>query len=251
MSFSGDDYEGSDDRDDGGMRHDSSIERELEQYNNHRERDDNPGHIISPSLAVMAEHFHRIASEYNDGKGIKYVITFQPILPPVKAGEKRRRNARAEKLKSTTFVHEGASIADVLEAAIIAVGRDPQSLKYKVVARELRTTAFSVKYSIPGRSPLKNMQLTSVDHYDELIGEATKKGNPDVILEITESASEHRDLRNHFLINHQSDNAAEDQVNDEQDSQKKGKKRQVRIPCLDLHPLTDNNLGHYRRRRNC
>jgi hypothetical protein len=228
MSLLDDDYDSSDDRDDGRTRRDSSLERELEQYNNRHECDDNPGLIISPSLLVMAEYFHCVASEYNDGKGIKYVITFWPLLPPVKAGEKRRRNARAEKVKSTTYVHEGASIADVLEAAIIAVGRDSHSLKFKVVAKEIRTAAFSVKYSIPGRSPLKDMLLTSVDHYDELIEEATKKGKPDVLLEITESASRHRDLHNLFLMNHQSDNAAEDQVDDEQESQKKGKKRQVR-----------------------
>ncbi|KAJ7820391.1 hypothetical protein B0H14DRAFT_3735691 [Mycena olivaceomarginata] len=101
-------------------------------------------------------------SEYNDGQGIKYVVTFHPTLPPLKASEKRRRNARAEAIKSSTYVHEKFSLA------------------------ELRTTAFTIKYSIPGRSALKDMQLTTTGHYDELSKEAVKKGSPEVKLEITE-----------------------------------------------------------------
>ncbi|KAJ7795563.1 hypothetical protein B0H14DRAFT_3553982 [Mycena olivaceomarginata] len=126
------------------------------------------------------------ASEYNEGQGIKYVVTFHPTLPPPKASEKRRRNARAEAIKSSTYVHEKLSLAEVIEACILAIGRDPQLLQFKVVGTQLRTTAFTIKYSIPGRSALKDMQLTTTTHYDELSKEAVKKGSPEVKLEITE-----------------------------------------------------------------
>ncbi|KAJ7698478.1 hypothetical protein B0H14DRAFT_3528856 [Mycena olivaceomarginata] len=125
-------------------------------------------------------------SEYNEGQGIKYVVTFHPTLPPPKASEKRRRNARAEAIKSSTYVHEKLSLAEVIEACILAIGRDPQLLQFKVVGTQLRTTAFTIKYSIPGRSALKDMQLTTTTHYDELSKEAVKKGSPEVKLEITE-----------------------------------------------------------------
>ncbi|KAJ7883888.1 hypothetical protein B0H14DRAFT_3746151 [Mycena olivaceomarginata] len=125
-------------------------------------------------------------SEYNEGQGIKYVVTFHPTLPPLKASEKRRRNARAEAIKSSTYVHEKLSLAEVIEACILAIGRDPQLLQFKVVGTQLRTTAFTIKYSIPGRSALKDMQLTTTGHYDELSKEAVKKGSPEVKLEITE-----------------------------------------------------------------
>jgi hypothetical protein len=128
-------------------------------------------------------------SEYNDGQGIKYVITFHPTLPPLKASEKRRRNARAEAIKSSTYVHEKLSLAEVIEACILAIGRDPQLLQFKVVGTQLRTTAFTIKYSIPGHSALKDMQLTTTTHYDELSKEAVKKGSPEVKLEITEDVS--------------------------------------------------------------
>ncbi|KAJ7872469.1 hypothetical protein B0H14DRAFT_3564642 [Mycena olivaceomarginata] len=138
---------------------------------------------------LPGKHENRL-SEYNDGQGIKYVITFHPTLPPLKASEKRRRNAHAEAIKSSTYVHEKFSLAEVIEACILAIGRDPQLLQFKVVGTQLRTTAFMIKYSIPGRSALKDMQLTTTGHYDELNKEAVKKGSPEVKLEITEDAND-------------------------------------------------------------
>ncbi|KAJ7743542.1 hypothetical protein B0H14DRAFT_3607325 [Mycena olivaceomarginata] len=111
-------------------------------------------------------------SEYNNGQGIKYVITFHPTLPPLKA---------SESADEMCF-----SLAEVVEACILAIGRDPQLLQFKVVGTQLRTMAFMIKYSIPGRSALKDMQLTTTGHYDELNKEAVKKGSPEVKLEITE-----------------------------------------------------------------
>jgi hypothetical protein len=130
-----------------------------------------------------------LESQYNDNQGIKYVIAFQPNPPPLKSGEKRRRNARTAIIKCVTYIHEDSSMAKVIEASFLAVGRNPESLKFKVVGQELRTTAFSIKYSIPGRSPLKDMQLSTTAHFYELLKEAVKKGSPEVKLEITEDVS--------------------------------------------------------------
>jgi hypothetical protein len=62
-------------------------------------------------------------------------------------------------------------------------------LKFEVVGEELCTTTFSIQYSIPGCSPLKDMQLSTTVHFDELLKEAVKKGSPEVKLEITEDVS--------------------------------------------------------------
>ncbi|KAJ7897724.1 hypothetical protein B0H14DRAFT_3589786 [Mycena olivaceomarginata] len=129
-------------------------------------------------------------SEYNEGQAIKYVVTFHPTLPPLKASEKRRRNARTEAIKSSTYVHEKLLLAEVIEACILAIGRDPQLLQFKVVGTQLCTTAFTIKYSIPGHSALKDVQLITTGHYDELSKEAVKKGSPEVRLEITEDAND-------------------------------------------------------------
>ncbi|KAJ7875504.1 hypothetical protein B0H14DRAFT_3437062 [Mycena olivaceomarginata] len=161
--------------------------------NNDDERSDNNGQRES-SLERQLEHQRRNCdenpeSQYNDNQGIKYVIAFQPNPPPLKSGEKRRRNARTEIIKCVTYIHEDSSMAEVIKASFLAVGRNPESLKFKVVGQELRTTAFSIKYSIPGRSPLKDMQLSTTAHFDELLKEAVKKGSPEVKLEITEDPS--------------------------------------------------------------
>jgi hypothetical protein len=89
-------------------------------------------------------------------------------LAPPKAGEKRRRNAKVPAINS----------ARILDIAITAVGRDSHTMEFKIVGNNLPTSKFSVLYSIPGRSSHKNMQLTSSDHYKELIEEAEKKGKP-------------------------------------------------------------------------
>ncbi|KAJ7724694.1 hypothetical protein B0H14DRAFT_3621250 [Mycena olivaceomarginata] len=118
------------------------------------------------------------------------LLLFTQLSPPLKASEKCRRNAHAEAIKSSTYVHEKFSLAEVIEACILAIGRDPQLLQFKVVGTQLRTTAFMIKYSIPGRSALKDMQLTTTGHYDKLNKEAVKKGSPEVKLEITEDAND-------------------------------------------------------------
>ncbi|KAJ7493377.1 hypothetical protein B0H11DRAFT_2228152 [Mycena galericulata] len=88
-------------------------------------------------------------SAYNDGNGIKYGIYFQPLLPPTPAGGKPpRKNARAEMINTNTFVHENSDFATTLDALIEALHYGPP-LKFKIVGGNLRTTAFSVLYTIP------------------------------------------------------------------------------------------------------
>ncbi|KAJ7358272.1 hypothetical protein DFH08DRAFT_802109 [Mycena albidolilacea] len=98
-------------------------------------------------------------------------------------------NAPTKIIKCVTYIHEDSSLAEVIKASFLAVGHNPKSLKFKVVGQELCTTAFSIKYSIPGRSPLKDMQLSMTVHFDELLKEAVKKGSPEVKLEMTEDPS--------------------------------------------------------------
>ncbi|KAJ7350838.1 hypothetical protein DFH08DRAFT_806815 [Mycena albidolilacea] len=107
-------------------------------------------------------------------QGIKYVVAFQPNPPPLKSSKKCWWNARTEIIKCVTYIHEDSSLAKVIEVSFLTVGRNPESLKFKVVGQELCTTTFSIKYSIPGHSPLKNMQLLTTVHFDELLKEAVK-----------------------------------------------------------------------------
>ncbi|KAJ7867821.1 hypothetical protein B0H13DRAFT_1897408 [Mycena leptocephala] len=137
------------------------------------------------------DHEHE-DSEYNEGKGINYVITFQPQLPPLQPNEKRRSNARAEPIKRSIYLHEKSILAELLEATITAIGRngpDDKSMLFKIVNKELRTTRFNVTWSI-ARTEHKKMQLASVDDYDELVKQVCNKAKPVATLEIRECERE-------------------------------------------------------------
>lgn len=121
-------------------------------------------------------------SQYNDGKGIKYIVALKPLLPPQKPGEKRRKNAKADPINQTIFQHEDNALAQLLEAAIEAVGYD-QILRFKVVADQLRAENFTVTWTIP-RTEFQKMQLKSTDHYDDMITAALAKAAPTVKLEL-------------------------------------------------------------------
>ncbi|KAJ7731650.1 hypothetical protein B0H16DRAFT_1696658 [Mycena metata] len=69
----------SDDNDNDETRRDSSLERELQEYNTDKHRDEE--------------------SQYNDGKGIICIVTLKPTLPPAPVGTKRRSNARADPVR--------------------------------------------------------------------------------------------------------------------------------------------------------
>ncbi|KAJ7736647.1 hypothetical protein B0H16DRAFT_1466544 [Mycena metata] len=123
-------------------------------------------------------------SQYNDGKGIRYHVSLKLLPPPLKKGEKRRKNQRIDNINRTIYVHEEESLADLLEAAIQAVGYGDKLL-FKVVSKDLRASNFTLKWSI-SRTDFKNMQLTTTDHFDEMVGEATQKGTPAVKLDFVE-----------------------------------------------------------------
>ncbi|KAJ7100850.1 hypothetical protein B0H15DRAFT_944138 [Mycena belliarum] len=176
------DYDYDDDQD----RRESSFDREIEQYQHERDREED-------------------SDPCNKPKSIKTLYTTK--------GKKRRRNAKAPALSSTAYAHEKVTFAQLLDTAISAIGRDSQTMDFKIVGGRLRTSHFSVIYSIPGRSPLKNMQLTTAAHYKELVDEAETKGKPECKLHITE-------------IERTTAVAAEDE-DDREGASKKAKKRSL------------------------
>ncbi|KAJ7894598.1 hypothetical protein B0H14DRAFT_3646280 [Mycena olivaceomarginata] len=145
------------------------------------------------------EHFHnqeddlqddapREESEYHHGQGINYVVKFDPQLPPLKPGEKRRANARVEKLKRSIYVHEKAEFPEVLNTAIAAVGRNgrnDQSMHYKIVATELRTTRFKVTWTI-ACSDYQGMELATENDFKEMVKKVIDTPRVTVTLELKE-----------------------------------------------------------------
>ncbi|KAJ7021398.1 hypothetical protein C8F04DRAFT_1402995 [Mycena alexandri] len=123
-------------------------------------------------------------SQYNNGKGVRYHVSLVPLAPPLKKGEKRRKNKKVETINRTIYVHEEESLADVLEAAIKAIDYDGKLL-FKVVAKDLHASNFTIKWSIT-HTDFKNMQLTTTDHFDEMLSEAVLKATPAVKLDFVE-----------------------------------------------------------------
>ncbi|KAJ7034291.1 hypothetical protein C8F04DRAFT_1102156 [Mycena alexandri] len=132
-------------------------------------------------------------SEYNDGAGVKYIIKFKPQLPPLQPNEKRRSNAKADTVNCSAFVHEKAPMSDFLDAIILAIGRDEQTMKFKIVSETLRTTRFKATWTI-SRTDYQNMQLSSEAGYKELVEQAVKKAKVEAKLEIVECELEPRAL---------------------------------------------------------
>ncbi|KAJ7791172.1 hypothetical protein B0H14DRAFT_2535188 [Mycena olivaceomarginata] len=132
-------------------------------------------------------------SKHNDGKGIKYIVALQPLSPPVKNGEKRRKNAKVDVISKTIHAHEDDSFAELLDAAITGVGYNGV-LKFKIVASDLCADNFSVTWSI-NRTDFKKMKLTTTGDYDEMVDEAIEKAKPAVRLDMAECSIKSTDNR--------------------------------------------------------
>ncbi|KAJ6630940.1 hypothetical protein B0H10DRAFT_1773239 [Mycena sp. CBHHK59/15] len=85
-------------------------------------------------------------------------------------------------------------------------------MKFKIVSGNLRSTHFSVKWTV-NRSVCKDMQLMMERHYDDLIEEATQKAKPEVKLQIDETEAD--------------DASADRDGDDDEEAAGKSKKRKV------------------------
>ncbi|KAK6984755.1 hypothetical protein R3P38DRAFT_2806356 [Favolaschia claudopus] len=161
------------------------------QYDQGSGLDDNPGmQSYQDSSLRAASDTNGLPdpeSKYNNGKGIDYILSVQPLLPPPKPNEKRRKNTgKLDPINQTIFAHEEDPLGQLLEAAIKAV--DAQNVvKFKIVAGNLRLTGCTLTWSIQ-RTEYKKMKLASADDYDNLIEKATEKAKPLLTNEETEMA---------------------------------------------------------------
>ncbi|KAJ7877075.1 hypothetical protein B0H14DRAFT_3130266 [Mycena olivaceomarginata] len=152
--------------------------------------DDNSDHR-TPQIdeQYTQNHDDNPESQYNGGQGIKYIFQIQPLAPVPKPGEKRRKNAtRPAPIRKTIHLHEDSTFADVLDTALCVTKYD-KILPFKIVANSLRTKAFAATWTI-GRTDYKDMELATVDDFDEMIKEAIEKAKPTVKILITQIPSE-------------------------------------------------------------
>jgi hypothetical protein len=125
-------------------------------------------------------------SIHNDGKGIKVLLCFIPLLPATKPGHKQRKNAKAKPENQLFYMHEDSTLAELIDAVIQAL--DKVDYLWVMIGNRSGVLApdnFSVKYSI-NRTSSKDILLVGEPHFWELVDEVTKMKNPTLKLEIAE-----------------------------------------------------------------
>ena len=60
---------------------------------------------------------------HNNGKGIKVIFSFTPLLPPLKASSKHRKNAKAPVENRIIWLHEDQSLSQLLDEVIASVNQ--------------------------------------------------------------------------------------------------------------------------------
>jgi hypothetical protein len=131
----------------------------------------------SPFWTVSLPPAHS-ESLYNDGKGIKVSLCFIPLLPPAKAGSKRRKNAKAKPENRVFYIHEADSLPQLVDLAIEELDK-VDTLTYNIGNRSgfFDPDNFSLQYTI-NRSSDKDIPLESISKYKDLIDEAVILSRP-------------------------------------------------------------------------
>ncbi|KAF9231754.1 hypothetical protein BU15DRAFT_32946, partial [Melanogaster broomeanus] len=109
-------------------------------------------------------------SLYNDGKGVQFSVQFTPLPPPVKAGEKRRKNAKAKPINALMYIHEENSFMNFITLCLMKFKR--VELPAALHRGRLVNTPLDMKYTIP-RTPLHDIELQSNEDFAEMIEQVT------------------------------------------------------------------------------
>ena len=121
-------------------------------------------------------------SIHNDGEGICFALEFTPLLPPAHANERQRKNAKAKTSTQTLYVNENADISLFLHAIMDSIKTvTPAGLPYKIVANNLRTMNFELKYTIP-RTQFKNITINGKKDWDEIVKHTASKGQAKLVM---------------------------------------------------------------------
>ncbi|KAJ7116721.1 hypothetical protein C8R44DRAFT_880073 [Mycena epipterygia] len=62
-------------------------------------------------------------SQYNDGRGLQFIVEFTGLIPLPAAGNKTWKNAKAPVIKKSIYVHKDSELNTLLNAALHSLGR--------------------------------------------------------------------------------------------------------------------------------
>jgi len=134
--------------------------------------------ILPRNLTAMWLEIHGSTSLFNDGKGIKVTVSFLPLPPPLKTGEKRHKNAKPKPVKGILYVHEDQSLSQFLDAVIDNID-ETRNLTFSIANRSglLDTDCFTLEYSV-NRSDSKDIAIRNAVDYKTLIEEILTLNRP-------------------------------------------------------------------------
>lgn len=122
-----------------------------------------------------------LGSLYNDGKGIQISATLIGALPPLKAGEKRRANAKPPTTTKIIYIHEDTKFTEGLSAIIArALGRHDlcQGGTGEDGFLLPRTSElFSLAFTIPRNNSFKDVEMLSEEDWKTFLDDAAKKAS--------------------------------------------------------------------------
>ena len=112
-------------------------------------------------------------SLYNDGKGIKVTVSFQPLLPPLKPGEKQCKNAKPKAINHIIYIHEEQGLSEFLDTVIDDIDKSSH-LAFSMVNQSglLDTDSFTLEYTT-NHSDSKDIPIWNIADYKALIDEIT------------------------------------------------------------------------------
>ena len=127
--------------------------------------------ILPQNLTAMGLEIHGSTSLFNDGKGIKVTVSFLPLPPPLKTGEKRCKNAKPKPVKGIIYAHENHSLSQFLDAVINNIN-EACNLTFSIANQSglLNIDCFTLEYTI-NCSDSKDIAIRNTADYKTLIEE--------------------------------------------------------------------------------
>lgn len=124
-----------------------------------------------------------VDSEFNDGQGIRYVLNFTPFIKNAKKKRKKVPSVAAKVL----YLHENTQFSAFVNKIFAKIGRNSAAIALlDLDTGELDDSKFSISFLIK-RHVTVALSLSSQLDYADMIQQAKKKADPEVMLEIAEA----------------------------------------------------------------
>jgi hypothetical protein len=141
------------------------------------------------TIWCLAHRYLDGQSAYNDGRGIRFVVTWTPLPLARKPGQKRRKNAKSTSQNVVVYVHESATLHTCLTNIFESLNPILDLIYHwrgPIGAWKIETEMFTTHATIP-RTSFKDIKLQTQLIYKDLLEQVILKGSPEIKLVIVET----------------------------------------------------------------